>query len=90
MILHVDSKDSDQTGQIPRLNCVFAGHTGKFVGFVMLRLIYASYSSSASPLLCLLYYELCHEKTCPCEQQRRRSACAYAQSDQRLCCSLLG
>ena len=25
-----------------------------------------------------------------CEQQRRRSACGSAQSDQRLCCSLLG
>ena len=25
-----------------------------------------------------------------CEQQRRRSTCASAQSDQRLCCSLLG
>ena len=25
-----------------------------------------------------------------CEQQRRRSACASSQSDQRLCCSLLG
>ena len=24
-----------------------------------------------------------------CEQQRRRSACASAQSDQHLCCSLL-
>ena len=24
----------------------------------------------------------------PCEQQRRRSACASAQSDQRLCCRL--
>ena len=24
-----------------------------------------------------------------CEQQRRRSACAAAQSDQHLCCSLL-
>ena len=33
-----------------------------------------------------------HEKTCfcICEQQRRRSACASAQSDQRLCCSLPG
>ena len=31
-----------------------------------------------------------HEKICYaiCEQQRRRSACASAQSDQRLCCSL--
>ena len=25
-----------------------------------------------------------------CEQQRRRSACAFAQSNQRLCCSLPG
>ena len=25
-----------------------------------------------------------------CKQQRRRSACASAQSDQRLCCSLPG
>ena len=25
-----------------------------------------------------------------CEQQRRRSACAFAQSDQRLCYSLSG
>ena len=24
-----------------------------------------------------------------CEQQRHRPACAYAQSDQRLCCSLI-
>ena len=32
-----------------------------------------------------------HEKMCHVifEQQRRRSACAFAQSDQRLCCSLL-
>ena len=31
-----------------------------------------------------------HEKTCfaICKQQRRRSACAATQSDQRLCCSL--
>ena len=25
-----------------------------------------------------------------CEQQRRRPACASAQSDQRICCSLFG
>ena len=32
-----------------------------------------------------------HEKTCSaiCEQQKRRSACASAQSDQHLCCLLL-
>ena len=36
--LHADSDDSDQTGRLPRLMCVFAGSTGHFVGFVMLRL----------------------------------------------------
>ena len=30
--LHADSKDSDQTGQMPRLIRVFAGHTCHFVG----------------------------------------------------------
>ena len=35
MFLHVDSKDSDQTGRMPRLIWVFAGHKGHFVGFVM-------------------------------------------------------
>ena len=39
--LHVDSEDSDQIGQIPRLIWVFAGHTCHFVGFVMRRLIYS-------------------------------------------------
>ena len=38
--LHADSEDSDQTGQIPRLIWVFAGHTGHFVGFVMRWLIF--------------------------------------------------
>ena len=36
--LHADSKDSDQTGQMPRLIGVFAGRTGQFTGFVMQRL----------------------------------------------------
>ena len=35
----VQSKDSDQTGLMPRLIWVFAGHTCHFVGFVMRRLI---------------------------------------------------
>ena len=39
--LHADSKDSDQTGQMPRLIWVFAGCTSHFVGFVMRRLICA-------------------------------------------------
>ena len=35
---HVDSKDSDQTGRMPRLIWVFAWRTYYFVGFVVLRL----------------------------------------------------
>ena len=38
MFIHADSKDSDQTGRMPRLIWVFARHTGHFVGFVMRRL----------------------------------------------------
>ena len=38
-ILHADSKDSDQTGRMPRLSWVFAGRTFHFVGFVMRWLI---------------------------------------------------
>ena len=40
MFLHVDSEDSDQTGRMPRLIWVFAGHTCHFVGFLMRLLIY--------------------------------------------------
>ena len=73
--LHADSEDSDQTGWMPRLIWVFAARTCHFVGFVMLPLKYGPG----------------HAKTClmPCEQQSLRSACASAQSDQHLCCSLL-
>ena len=35
VLLQADSKDSDQTGRMPRLIWVFAGCTGHFVGFVM-------------------------------------------------------
>ena len=38
MLLHADSEDSNQTGWMPRLIRVFAGHKGNFVGFVMRRL----------------------------------------------------
>ena len=38
--LHADSEDSDQTGRMPRLIWVFAGHTCHFVGYVMSRLKY--------------------------------------------------
>ena len=36
--LQANSEDSDQTGQMPRLIWVFAGHTYHFVGFVTMRL----------------------------------------------------
>ena len=39
MFLHADSKDSDQTGRMHRLICVFAGPDGHFVGFFMWRLM---------------------------------------------------
>ena len=38
--LWVHSEDSDQTGQMPRLIWVFAGHTFHFVGFDMRQLIF--------------------------------------------------
>ena len=41
--LHADSKDSDQTGRMPKLICVYAGRTCQFVGFVMLWLICISH-----------------------------------------------
>ena len=37
--LYADSKDSDQTGRMPRLIWVFAGWTCHFVGFIMRWLI---------------------------------------------------
>ena len=38
--LQADSEDSDQTGRMPRLIWVLAGHTCHFVGFLMRRLKY--------------------------------------------------
>ena len=38
------SEDSDQTGRMPRLIWVFAGHTYHFVGFVVRRLISCTHS----------------------------------------------
>ena len=43
--LHEDSKDSAQTGLMPRLIWVFAGRTCHFVGFVMRLLIYFNVGS---------------------------------------------
>ena len=39
-LLQADSEDSDQTRRLSRLICVFAGRTGHFVGFVVLRHIF--------------------------------------------------
>ena len=44
--LHADNEDSDQSGRMLRLNCVFAGRTCHFVGFVMRRL--KSYNETLS------------------------------------------
>ena len=50
MFLHADSEDSDQTGRMPRLICVFARRNGHFVGLVMRRLMYTlQLSRLASP-----------------------------------------
>ena len=46
--LHADSKDSDQTGRMPRLIWVFAGSTCHFVGFVVRRLINSHYKRPSS------------------------------------------
>ena len=42
MLLHANSEDSDQTGWMPWLIWVFAGHTDHFVGFVSRQLIMLS------------------------------------------------
>ena len=40
MFLHADSEDSDQTGRMHMLICVFTGRNGHFIGFVMRQLMY--------------------------------------------------
>ena len=45
MLLQADSKDSNQTGRMPRLIWVFAGRTGYFVCFVMRRLSYNAFAN---------------------------------------------
>ena len=59
--LHVDSKDSDQTGRMPRLIWFFAGCTCQFVGFVMRRLKYPPYLFfwvSLGSVLVIIWYVL--------------------------------
>ena len=101
----VHSEDSDQTGRMPRLIWVFAGCTltllvlsrgGSnydctcvFCGSLTVQHLrplscwYSSYTDIKGAWSCEnVSYAIC-------EQQKSRSACASAQSDQHLCCSLL-
>ena len=78
-------EDSDQTGRMPRLIWVFAGRT---VILLILscrgsyfQVVYWTYSNKMSLVMRKPVFALC-------EQQRGRSACTSAQTDQRLCCSL--
>ena len=97
--LHTDSKDSDQTGRMPRLIWVFAGHTCHFVVLscsVSFSNISRSYTRerSESPLpskwvCCTIWARACqNQQNHLYAQQRLRSAWASAQSDQSLCCAL--
>ena len=86
------SEDSDQTGRMPRLIWVFAGRT-----VILLVLSWGGsffsatwYENKNYPWTFFhsgLTFEPRLEKTCfaTCEQQRRLSDWAPAQSDQRLC-----
>ena len=49
----VHSKDSDQTGRMPRLIWIFAGCTCHFVGFVMRRLMYTCTSNMIRHWWCI-------------------------------------
>ena len=81
------SEDSDQTGWMPRLVWVFAGRTHHFVGFVRLPVTRHQQSLATTCIKWARPWE--NVSYVICEQQRRRSAYTSAQSDQRLCCSLL-
>ena len=69
--LHVDSKDSDHTGHMPRLIWVFPGRTCHFVGFVMRWLKYQYFLAQKTHFIrsnvissnCLLWtYQSAHDK----------------------------
>ena len=96
------SKDSDHPGHRPSLIRVFAVRMKK--PWVLNNTLNASRVSDQSAPGAHVNLFVCHavahlsvpseprhEKTVffLCEQQKRRSACASAQSDQRLYCSLL-
>ena len=76
-VLHADSEDSDQTERMPF--CWFCNAAAQLIIIITVKMhfinIWAVPCENVSYVIC--------------EQQRRRSACASARSDQRLCCSLL-
>ena len=88
---------SGETAQMRRLSWVFAGRLCDKYHNLMSWLISCLNGHLNSLLNIFSYYKIHvhepgHEKTWSyviCEQQRPRSACASAQSDQCLCCSLL-
>ena len=63
----VHSEDSDQTGWMPRLIWVFAGHTCHFVGFAMQRLYFAAINNGMQALPNVHSYAATnfHISTCP-------------------------
>ena len=61
-LLHTDSEDSDQTGWMPRLIRVFAGHTYHFDGFVTRWLICYNEIAKALPNIKVGAYDMAH---CP-------------------------
>ena len=79
MLLHVNTEDSDQTGQMSMLIWVLTGRTCNFVGFVMVRLIYV--------LQAFNILKWCFNTTC-----LFKYSCAYRNdpkfSDtQNICCN---
>ena len=59
LLLHVDSKNFDQTWRMPRLVRVFAWRTGNLIGFVVCRLIslHKAFVPSFNKVLILLRYK---------------------------------
>ena len=60
--LRADSEDSDQTGRMPRLVCVFADRTGYFVGFVVRLLSYTFVVLALIPRQ--QYFDMCKNLNC--------------------------
>ena len=82
----VHCEDSDQT---VRLGGGPGWSESSLGGHIILLVL--SWDGSSSLWFSIIWARSCENVSYAiCEQQRRRSACASAQSDQRLCCSLLG